>query len=227
MPIVAVVALLIVPTFGLASEMRGILERCSPNVHVTTMGSIVSAESSGNPVALLDNDRIGKPRSERVLRSFRPQSTEEAMALANQLIADGHSVDIGLGQVNSLNMKILDVTVADLLDPCKNLKAAETVLLGFYERAAKLVGSGPKALEMALSGYNTGNFRDGIANGYVRRVLKASAAGIPPLRIAPPFAGGVRVAKVGHGVATGSRGVLTQRPTLLAAKLASIDVERF
>lgn len=226
MRILALFALLLVPTFGHA-EMRALIERCAPNVHVSTMGSIVSAESGGNPVALLDNDRIGKPLSQRVLRSFRPQSMEEALLLARQLIADGHSVDIGLGQVNSRNMKVLGMTVEELLDPCKNLKASEAVLLGFYEQAARSVGGGPKALEMALSAYNTGNFRAGITNGYVSRVRKAHAKGIPALRIAPPFSGGVRIATVSRGAPTSTRGVLAHRPTLLEAKLASIDVERF
>lgn len=216
----------VVPTLGRAEESTAALfERCAPNVHATTMGAIVSAESGGNPLAVLDNDLIGKPRSQRVLRSYRPQTVEEATVLVRQLVDAGHSVDVGLGQVNSRNVKWLGISVEDLLDPCKNLRASQMVVTDFYAQAARVAGAGSRALVYALSAYNTGNFRDGIANGYVSRVLSHGARGLPEIKIAPPFGQNVRVKSVVSN--SGGHGLLTRRPTLLEAKLASIDVERF
>jgi type IV secretion system protein VirB1 len=223
---VAVSVLFAVPTLGHAEDLGQLMTVCAPNVHVSTMSGIVRAESGGNPFALLDNDKVGKPRGQRVLRSFRPQTREEAIALATELVRAGHSVDMGLGQINSQNLKWLEMRIEDLFDPCKNLNGAEQVLLGFYERAARLAGEGGKALSMALSAYNTGNFKDGITNGYVAKVRGAAKSGIPALRVAPPFAGGARHVVVRASQTLG-RGVLAMKPTLLEAKLASIDVEAF
>ena len=69
-----------------------LMEQCAPQIASVTMAAIVQQESGGNPLALHDNTS-GK--------SYRPATIAEAARLARELIAQGHSVDIGLPQINS------------------------------------------------------------------------------------------------------------------------------
>jgi hypothetical protein len=78
---------------------------------------------------------------------------------------------MGLMQINSRNLGALNITVADAFDPCRNLWAGARILTSNYLQAAKTEGLGGKALLEAISAYNTGNFRAGFSNGYVRRVV--------------------------------------------------------
>lgn len=226
--LIALMAGILTSGFVFAGDMDSLLKTCSPNVHPKTMGSIVANESEGNPYAIFDNGLASLPRDKRVMRTFRPQTEQEAVAIANNLIAAGHIVDLGLGQVNNNNLKWLGFSAADMFDPCHNLKASESVLLGFYEKAEKVYGPGQQALLAAISGYNTGSLTAGFRNGYVKKVVAASHRPIPTLKVAPPFSSGVvRVVKNSSQGVTQSRGVLARRPTLLEAKFASLEVEAF
>jgi len=116
-----------------------LLEQCAPAIAPVTMAAIVQQESGGNPLALHDNT-TGK--------SYRPGSVADAARIARELIAQGHSVDIGLAQINSRNLPRLGVSVDEVLDPCRNLQAAQAVLLDGWTLSGTLAG--------ALSAYNTG-----------------------------------------------------------------------
>ena len=105
--------------------------------------------------------------------------------MAERYIARGYSVDIGLMQVNSRNLAALGVTVEQVLDPCRNIHAAATILTADYAAAARTRGDGQAALQAALSAYNTGDFYRGFANGYVARYY--GPGGVPAL------IGGVRM----------------------------------
>lgn len=213
-----------------AAELSNLLSKCAPNVHPVTMGAVVRHESGGNPFAILDNGDWNLPRSERVLRSLRPQSLAEAVALAKELIAAGHVVDMGLGQINNRNLKRLGLTVEQIFDPCTNLQAAQTILSNNYANAVKRYGPGDQALQAALSAYNTGNFTDGFTNGYVRKVLQASSLNVPELRVLPASFERSRLAILADG---GSRTKpprpqpVSRKSQLLEAKLATIEVETF
>lgn len=127
------------------------------------MEKLVRAESGFNRFA------IGVNGTKR--RSYTPGSKGEAARIARDLIAQGQSIDMGLGQINSANLDWLGLTVDSVFDSCTNLKASERVLRDGYERARKQ-GSDPKtALHQALSAYNTGTFTRGFSNGYVERVM--------------------------------------------------------
>ena len=115
------------------------LEQCAPAIAPITMAAIVQQESAGNPLALHDNTTG---------RGYRPASVAGAARIARELIAQGHSVDVGLAQINSRNLSILGLDVERALDPCENLHAAQTLLLGGWGRAGTLMGM--------LSAYNTG-----------------------------------------------------------------------
>lgn len=213
-----------------AVDLSDLLAKCAPNVHPVTIGALVRHESGGNPYAILDNGDWGRPRGERVLRSFRPQSQAEAVTVAKKLIAAGHVVDMGLGQINNRNLKGLGLTVEQIFDPCMNLQASQTILSNKYSTAVKRYGPGDQALYAALSAYNTGNFTGGFANGYVRKVLQASSLNVPELRVLPASFERSRMAILadngGRAKSPRPRPALRKSP-LLEAKLATIEVETF
>ena len=120
---------------------------CAPQVAPQTIAAIVQTESRGDALAIHDNtDR----------RSYAPQSKGEAIALARRLYDAGHNYDSGITQINNRNLGWLGLTLEDVFDPCKAMGAAAALLTSF-------------------SRYNTGSPTAGFANGYVRRVLTATA----------------------------------------------------
>lgn len=138
-------------------------ENCAPSVAPEIMEKLVRAESGFNRFAIGVNGETH--------RSYHPASKEEAVQIARDLVARGHSIDMGLGQINSANLQWLGLTVESVFDSCTNLKASEQVLRDGYDRA-RARGSGPEtALHQALSAYNTGTFTHGFSNGYVARVM--------------------------------------------------------
>ena len=138
-------------------------ENCAPSVAPEIMEKLVRTESGFNRFA------IGVNGAER--RSYNPSSKEEAVRIARKFIAQDHSIDMGLGQINSANLEWLGLTVDTVFDSCTNMNASEQVLRDGYDRARKQ-GSDPEtALHQALSAYNTGTFTRGFSNGYVERVM--------------------------------------------------------
>jgi type IV secretion system protein VirB1 len=139
----------------------GFLSQCGPTVAPTTTQAIIQVESGGNPLAIGDNN---------LRRSFSPGSKREAVSLATQLIAQGHSVDLGLMQINSQHLASMGLTLDEVFDPCRNVRAGTAILADFYRRYPN---EDPGCtLYNALSAYNTGQAWKGA--GYVNRVLAAA-----------------------------------------------------
>ncbi|MBD8051098.1 lytic transglycosylase domain-containing protein [Limnohabitans radicicola] len=136
---------------------------CAPQVHPDTALRLIRHESGGNPYA------IGINGPYRL--SPQPSSKSQAVATANMLLQAGLSIDMGLGMINSKNLKSLGLSVESVFDPCTNLQAMQTILQAGYSRAVKTHGPGQKSLIAALSEYNTGHPVNGIKNGYVARVF--------------------------------------------------------
>lgn len=147
------------------SGLDALILQCAPDVAHSTMAAIVRVESGGHPWAIGDNTakKAVKPT---------PANYEEAVVVAKQLIGAGHSIDIGLAQINSKNLPKLGLTVEQVLEPCTNLYAGSKILKGFYEQAVAKYGPGTPALFHALSGYNTGSLYAGAS--YVRRIVDAA-----------------------------------------------------
>lgn len=173
------------------ADLPSLMAECAPNVGPTTLMAIIKTESGGNPYAINDNTiRVTK----------QPKSYQEAVQVATDRINRGHSVDMGLAQINSKNLKWLGLTVSQVFDPCTNLKASAKVLESGYERAAKQYGPGQQALLASLSAYNTGSLVRGFSNGYVQKVvnnsgkaLKYSIPAMPAGLILQGYAGSVVV----------------------------------
>jgi type IV secretion system protein VirB1 len=143
------------------------IAQCAPGVAPETIQAIVRVESGGHPLALGINSSAGRAV---------PDGARQAAQLAERYIQRGYSVDLGLMQVNSRHLGSLGLSVAEALDPCTNLRAGAFILTQAYHSAAARYGEGQRALQAALSAYNTGNLEAGFRNGYVARYLTAPPA---------------------------------------------------
>jgi type IV secretion system protein VirB1 len=123
---------------------------CAPGVAPDTLAAVAKTESGFDALAINDNNEH---------RSYHPQTTDDAIALGRRLIEAGHSVDLGLLQINNRNFRWLGLTVANAFDPCRSIAAGAAVLT-------------------AYSRYNTGSPTAGFANGYVERVAANSPRGL-------------------------------------------------
>lgn len=157
----------------LSPQVLTLARACAPDVHPLTIAYLVSAESRNNPLAINVN---GGNTLER-----QPTNEQEARETIAKLDARGWNYDVGYAQINSANFRSLGVTGTQLLDPCKNLRAAAEILGNCYERATQQVGQGQAALQRALSCYNTGNQQKGFTNGYVARVVAQVRLKVPAL----------------------------------------------
>ena len=116
--------------------------RCAPAEDPGMLVGIARQESGLDPLILHDNT------SGQVLRGAG------VIEAARRLIAAGHSVDLGPWQINSRNLSLLGLRVADAFEPCKAVAAAARLIELF-------------------SRYNTGSPSRGIANGYAAAVMTA------------------------------------------------------
>lgn len=158
------------------SALYGLAQACAPAVAPETLLAVARAESGFDPNVVAAN---GTPR-----RVYHPGSAGAAAALAGQLIAAGRNLDLGLGQINSRNLRRLGLSLADAFQPCRNLTASARVLQDAYRRAAPRPGDEQRGLRAALSIYNTGDATRGLRNGYVARITTAAATVVPAIQIA-------------------------------------------
>ncbi len=167
-----------------ATTILALASQCAPTVAPETVLAIIQTESSGEPFAL--NVNGGR-------QPARQTNAADAAATARRYVAAGYSVDLGLGQINSRNMRWLGLTWETVFDPCTNVAALARVLTTNYNSVK--AGRDPQtALRVALSMYNTGSQTRGFRNGYVAKVIgNAGIASspalysveIPPVAIAP------------------------------------------
>jgi type IV secretion system protein VirB1 len=128
-----------------------IASQCAPAVDPHMLVGIAQQESGLETMTLHDNV------SGKVLHGAG------VIDAATQLIAAGHSVDLGAWQINSRNLSLLSLGIADAFDPCKSAAAAGRLMELF-------------------SLYNTGSQFRGIANGYAPAVI----ATIHAVKVASP-----------------------------------------
>lgn len=148
-----------------------LIQLCAPRVAVETVERIIQVESAGDRYAINVNG-VGRVHSD---------SPEEAIANAQYLIGEGYSVDLGLMQINSAHLPELNLSVSQIFEPCTNLKAGAQILEAAYRDALAVFGPGQKALQAALSMYNTGDPLKGFINGYVASIYTVRlVVAIPP-----------------------------------------------
>jgi type IV secretion system protein VirB1 len=150
---------------------------CAPAVAPGTLASIAGTESGFNTLAIHDNTTG---------RDLAAASRQAAIATARSLIAAGHSVDLGLMQINSANLSRLGLTVRTAFDACASLGAAGRLLVMDYRPGRSR--DDQSALQAAFSRYNTGNDIHGFQNGYVQRVVATARHVVPEINPAAPVA---------------------------------------
>jgi type IV secretion system protein VirB1 len=171
-----------------AAALLALASQCAPSVAPGTVLAIIQTESSGEPFAL--NVNGGR-------QPARQNNADDAAATARRYVAAGYSVDLGLGQINSRNMRWLGLTWETVFDPCTNVAALGRVLTTNYN-AAKAGRDPQTALRVALSMYNTGSQTRGFRNGYVAKVVGnagiadagiSHATSLPAVAFAAPESG--------------------------------------
>ena len=160
------------------TEFGQLALRCGPSVAPSTLASIAQTESGFEPFSINDNTTG---------ISGVPATRDIAMQIASKLLEAGHSVDVGIMQINSANFAKLGLTLQAAFDPCKSITAGAAVLVGDYAG-----GDGhdqqQSALRVAISRYNTGDAQHGFTNGYVRKVELAAGHLVPALDVGTPQA---------------------------------------
>lgn len=146
---------------------------CAPTVAPETLLSVVRTESSFDSLAIGDNtDR----------RSYHPATVAEAVALAAQLIAAGHSVDLGAAQINwsAGHLQRRGLPPGAAFDPCTGFRIGGEVLADCWGRAT---GADEQArLLSAVGCYNAGH-PAGPGTAYVQRVQASAAVIVPAIRV--------------------------------------------
>lgn len=156
------------------ASVVALAQQCAPSVAPETLVSLVHAESRFDTLAIGVNARG--------VRAPTRDNPAAAARIARSLITRGYNIDLGLGQINSANLRWLGLSVEDAFSPCRNLAAAARVLSGNYLIAAKAPGAADRAIPVALSLYNTGSKARGFGNGYVARVYASAAVIMPAMR---------------------------------------------
>lgn len=189
---------------GVAPEFAALITRCAPTVHPETMAALISAESRGHQFAIADAGPVKLPWAQRkaLVRSYYLGSVDEATTKATELIAAGHTVSLGLSQVNDRNLGRLGLTVRAMFDPCTNLATGGKIVTEFYLRAVKKFGPGGKALRAAISAYNSGDWMRGENEGYVGLVFKqvGRPLGMKTAAVVPAMTRGAGVGVIGSSV---------------------------
>ena len=147
--------------------------RCGPSVAPSTLASIARTESAFEPLSINDNTTGA---------NGAPATRDIVMQIASKLIEAGHSVDIGIMQINSANFARLGLTLEAAFDPCKSVAAGAAVLAGGYAGGKTHEGQ-QSALRVAISKYNTGDAQRGFTNGYVHKVELAAGRIVPALDV--------------------------------------------
>ena len=154
---------------GCLFVLTTLCSQCGPSVDPSLTKAIIAVESGGNPFAIGDNT---------ARESYFPASKTEAVQLAEYLLSKGHSIDMGLMQINSCHLGKKGLSLDVLFDPCGNVNFG-TRLLSENFRIHSGDSDKRQVLFKALSAYNTGSAWRG--PGYINRILKAVKA---PYRVA-------------------------------------------
>lgn len=144
--------------------MINIPYNCAPYVAPNTLRAIVASETNFNPLAI----NLNKPYKLR----YKARNIIQATNWVNYLERHKYNFDIGLAQINIVNVHKYGYTAAQALDTCTNLHLMQLILQHDFSQVLKKGYNSHQALIKTLSAYNTGNYTHGITNGYVAKVIK-------------------------------------------------------
>ena len=147
------------------AAVLSLVMQCSPGLDPKLLTGFAQQESGYDPLALHIN------RMSPGWLQPHAQSATDAVQIAARFISGGHNVDLGMMQINSKNLGLLGLGLAEAFDPCRSIAAA-----------GKLIA--------LMSRYNTGDPSAGVRNGYapalVARVHALKVADINPIPAAAP-----------------------------------------
>lgn len=150
-------------------------QTCAPTLAIETIAAVTSIESAFSPLAIRIN--TGYPLTDQ------PQTKAEAIELATMLVEQGQNLDLGLGGLNSSELRRLGLTVSDAFEPCLNIKATATLLNNYYQLAINAGASASNAeVAMLRSYYGQGDASIGQMVGYERRIAEEKKRLAPKLR---------------------------------------------
>jgi type IV secretion system protein VirB1 len=161
--------------------------RHAPMVNTGTLLAFAYRESRLHPFAIHDNTSG---------QSVFPASVDEAVGLARTGLAHGHSIDLGIMQVNSANLARTGLTVMTAFDAGESMRAGALILTAAWRQclhgnASPDGAEQQAALRCAASVYNTGGEQAGILNGYQADVWRAAAQVVPAIQFSASGSGSV------------------------------------
>ena len=149
------------------TALSALLSACAPMVAPSTMESVITVESSGNPYAIgVVGGRLAR----------QPKNMSEAIATAQMLEQNGWNYSVGHAQVNKHNFKKYGLTLETAFEPCANLNAGGRILQACYESSVKTAaGNGNKNFHLAraFSCYYSGRLDSNEGHQYARKVFSA------------------------------------------------------
>lgn len=154
--------------------------QCAPHVAVATLRAIAEVESSFNPFAI----GVVGGALER-----QPRNLLEAISTVRQLQALNIRFSAGITQIYVHNWPAYRLNLETVFDPCANLRAAQGILSGCYQRAALRAPLEQVALRQAISCYYSDNFVTGFRDGYVQKVVFAASRVRAPAQPVPALRG--------------------------------------
>jgi len=174
------------------------------------MAAVIAVESGGNPYAIHDNTTAV---------SYAPPTLGEAIGIGELLVDRGHSVDLGIAQINSGNMAHYRIGVASLFNPCVNVNVGARILRDAWRSAIGRYGSAPevrpRVVFAAAQGYNSGSlfgaprYASAVVNAYysssVQEVVALSYHQIPESRTS------VRTREIEHSSPRASPRILEKK----------------
>jgi type IV secretion system protein VirB1 len=163
---------LLVASCCFGQDFTRLVRTCAPQADLKSIAAIVKTESGFRPFALSLNYPTATTKHNlppgRMWLASQPQNEQEAATWSHTLLKSGFTLSIGLMQVSSEE----GYSVETLLNPCSNLQIGWSIFEKKYKQAAQQFGTGDRAVQAALSLYNSGSTKAGFRNGYVRKVLQ-------------------------------------------------------
>jgi type IV secretion system protein VirB1 len=156
------------------SELVLLQKQCAPTIPIATLEAVARTESGMNPYALSVNypHRLAKRygyTSGTIGLYSQPTTKSQAIQWALFLLQHDVTVSAGLLQINVENLPLVDLSLEEVFDPCKNLKAGGRILTTDYQKMVAEHGLGLKSFFAALALFNSGSETDPV---YVYEILK-------------------------------------------------------
>lgn len=145
--------------------------QAAPAVAPDTIATFCEQESGRRPFAIHDNTTGD---------SYDPSSAPDAIRLARGLIRAGHSVDLGLLQVNFTGPTRRGLSVAEAFTPARNMAVGASILADAYRACQGRTDGAAATLRCAAALYNAGR-QDAAGRRYAARIWQTAEQVVPSI----------------------------------------------